>query len=221
MNPIARYWKERARDWHASSYEKRSTEPSLVEWLATFSRAHIRHRHRSACRALFPYVTGRSVLEIGCGTGALTVELLQHGAARSIGIDVAGDVIQAAAARAREAGVADRARFVEGLAEDADQAWKPDLIVGLGILEYLQPSEVERLLTRMRAGDVLFAFDERRLTLLTMLHAVYRRLRRLPFYQKYREDEILALIGRAGYRTARVFRERGNSFVTTLPESGA
>jgi len=38
-------------------------------------------------RALLPDVTGKSVLDLGCGTGALARRLRELGAARVLGID--------------------------------------------------------------------------------------------------------------------------------------
>jgi len=55
-----------------------------------------------------------SLLELGCGSGALAVELLARGAVRADGIDLSPDMIGAARRRADEAGVGDRATFELG-----------------------------------------------------------------------------------------------------------
>jgi phosphoethanolamine N-methyltransferase len=54
-------------------------------------------------------LTGSTVLDIGCGSGGITVDLARrHGAGRVIGIDVEVPVCDHARARAERAGVADR-----------------------------------------------------------------------------------------------------------------
>ena len=53
-----------------------------------------------------------SVLELGCGSGALGVALLELGASRYDGIDLSPESLAAARRRADSAGVADRATFV-------------------------------------------------------------------------------------------------------------
>jgi SAM-dependent methyltransferase len=58
--------------------------------------------------------TRPTVLELGCGSGALTVGLLESGAARGEGIDLSPASIAVAQARAESAGVADRTRFLVG-----------------------------------------------------------------------------------------------------------
>ena len=55
-----------------------------------------------------------SVLELGCGSGALTVELLRRGAVSADAVDLSPDMIDAARRRAALADVSDRAAFVLG-----------------------------------------------------------------------------------------------------------
>ncbi len=52
-----------------------------------------------------------SVLELGCGPGALTLALVERGAARATGIDLSPASVEVARRRAVEAGVSDRADF--------------------------------------------------------------------------------------------------------------
>jgi predicted TPR repeat methyltransferase len=56
----------------------------------------------------------RSVLELGCGTGNLSTELLSRGAARVTGIDLSEQSVGMARERAEAAGVADQATFAVG-----------------------------------------------------------------------------------------------------------
>ena len=54
-------------------------------------------------------LAGRTVLDIGCGSGGITVSLARdYGAAKVIGIDVEAPVCAKARARAEAAGLADR-----------------------------------------------------------------------------------------------------------------
>jgi SAM-dependent methyltransferase len=57
---------------------------------------------------------GRSVLELGCGSGALSVALVERGARRADGVDLSAASIELARRRAAEAGVAERASFEVG-----------------------------------------------------------------------------------------------------------
>jgi magnesium-protoporphyrin O-methyltransferase len=55
-----------------------------------------------------------TVLELGCGSGALTVELVARGAVRADAVDLSPDMIAAARRRAEEAEVVDRVSFKLG-----------------------------------------------------------------------------------------------------------
>jgi SAM-dependent methyltransferase len=55
-----------------------------------------------------------TLLEVGCGSGALTVDILTRGASHATGIDLSPGSIEAARHRAARAGVVDRARFDVG-----------------------------------------------------------------------------------------------------------
>lgn len=56
---------------------------------------------------------GRRVLDIGCGTGGITIRLAAtHGAAEVTGIDVEAPVVERARSQAAARGLADRVRFL-------------------------------------------------------------------------------------------------------------
>ena len=55
-----------------------------------------------------------TVLEFGCGSGALLVELLRRGASSADGVDLSAQAVETAGRRAEEAGVGERATFEVG-----------------------------------------------------------------------------------------------------------
>jgi SAM-dependent methyltransferase len=58
--------------------------------------------------------SGRSVLELGCGPGAMLTELLLAGADRATGVDLSEKTLAEARDRLEEAGVADRSSLAVG-----------------------------------------------------------------------------------------------------------
>ena len=59
-------------------------------------------------------LAGRNVLDIGCGSGGITLHLVEaHGAGHATGFDVEEPVIEAARRRAASRGLSDRASFVQ------------------------------------------------------------------------------------------------------------
>jgi magnesium-protoporphyrin O-methyltransferase len=63
---------------------------------------------------------GRSVLDIGCGTGDLALATLARGASRAAGIDLGTGAIENAKTLAAERGLADRAAFSVGDGSSAE-----------------------------------------------------------------------------------------------------
>lgn len=215
---IEEYWRDLSLPWELSSYDRRMSGLGFVEKLATYGRKHISRRKETALRLLTPHLKDKTVLDIGCAGGLFTLELLAKGAARVRGVDISGAVIQEAEKRARALQVDSRAQFFACSIDDFEQyaSGSIDLLVGLGILEYLQPSLVRDLLNRVRPKGLLFSFDEKVYTLKTGLHYFYRLAKKIPYYKKYTRPEMAELLAVCGYEPVRFTREGGNSFVDCL-----
>ena len=65
-------------------------------------------------------ISGKSVLDFGCGTGAEAVEMAQRGASRVIGVDIDEGNLSAARALAGHRGVSDICSFTAGTTKRAD-----------------------------------------------------------------------------------------------------
>lgn len=148
-------------------------EPTAAELIAEKYQADGEHvvrdyrrlsfvKHVRLMRDRMGLAAGATVLDIGCGTGALLVELVQAGA-RASGIDTfeeAGGIDRRiVAARLREAGA--RAHVLEataGAIPFRDEAF--DLVVTIGMLEHIPPEARQRALPEMfrvvKAGGYLF-----------------------------------------------------------------
>lgn len=83
---------------------------------------------------------GASVLDLGCGDGAYTVEFAALGVRQVVGLDPAAVAIEAARTRAQALGVADTVRFEVGNIYDLDEhlsSGRFDCIVIRGVLHHL------------------------------------------------------------------------------------
>jgi magnesium-protoporphyrin O-methyltransferase len=64
---------------------------------------------------------GKTILEIGCGTGFFALETLRNGASSCVGVDLSSAAIHEANAFAKESGLQDRVRFEVANAASARQ----------------------------------------------------------------------------------------------------
>ena len=103
----------------------------------------------------FQQITGKVVIDFGCGEGADAVEMALKGARRVIGIDIREDVLQAARRRALEAGVQNVCSFTTSTKEPAD------VVVSVDAFEHFaDPAEILRTMNALLrpTGEVLASF---------------------------------------------------------------
>ena len=65
-------------------------------------------------------LTGRTILDLGCGSGRFSIEALKSGALSSVGMDLSPAMIATASKLAGESGVGGRAKFFVGDAAKQD-----------------------------------------------------------------------------------------------------
>jgi 2-polyprenyl-3-methyl-5-hydroxy-6-metoxy-1,4-benzoquinol methylase len=81
---------------------------------------------------------GRSVLDVGCGTGELGIRLAAGGARRVLGLDLAAEMVRTAGAHAAARGVAGTCEFAHGNFMTHDFGGETfDFTVALGVLDYV------------------------------------------------------------------------------------
>lgn len=114
-------------------------------------------RITKALDALYP-MSGRRLLDIGCGDGAYSVELVNLGAARLLGFDPSEPAVAAAAARAAQMDMADKARFEVGNIYTLSLPERFDCIILCGVLHHL-PDAAEALKSVSPFADTVLIME--------------------------------------------------------------
>jgi 2-polyprenyl-3-methyl-5-hydroxy-6-metoxy-1,4-benzoquinol methylase len=191
---VADFFDRKARSFDAIYSGQKS---ALGRAWDRLTRRNIGQRFDFTLRALEP-VAGKTVLDVGCGSGRYCVELARRGATDVVGIDLAPQMLSLARDLAAGAGVADRCRFVESDVASFTAAEPFDAVVAMGFFDYVdRPLDVLRGLRPLTRGLLVAAFPAR-LALRVPPRKLYLNLRGCPVYF-YNAADVRRLAEGAGF----------------------
>ena len=151
-------------------------------------------------------ISGRSFLEVGCGTGRYALEYARRGAGRVVGIDIAAKMVAVCETRARAAGVQDRCSFAHShLLAYAPEA-RFNVCIGIGLFDYIHDPLPVIAKMRQVVDDRAIMSLPRFWTWRAPVRKVRLALRGCPvfFYTKERIDTLLKQAGFARYELEQV-----------------
>ena len=167
----------------------------LFRWLDRRFRRDILVRFARTFEG-FGDLRGRTVLDIGCGSGPYIIEALKRGARRVTGLDPAPAMLELVRDRLKGTAYTDRCRLIEGSFPGAELNPHDHAII-MGVMDYVADAatfiRALRPLVRISAA---ISFPSRH-WLRTPLRRLRYRLRRCPLYL-YDEAGIRRLFDSAG-----------------------
>lgn len=155
------FWEKKIISWEEGRYSIGDKPRGLLEKIGDWSSRSLRFRIRIAVELIKPYVAGKRVLEVGCGSGLLAHRFIEAGAASYLGIDIAENAIAYANQRKKESGYDDRVCFEVGTVRDMPPV-SQDIVFSLGVLDWLTDEELRILFEKQGRADFLHAIAELR-----------------------------------------------------------
>ena len=152
-------------------------------------------------------IENASVLELGCGRGELSIELIDDGAASVTGIDLSPDAIEYARRSATEDGLAERARFTVGNAATLQLPHQDAVVHHRTICCY--PDAREFLRNSLDVAERIYAFSMPRsrgvwgliVRLALQFENLLHRLKRRKFRAYVHDERIVeTALSDAGFR---------------------
>lgn len=167
-------------------------------------------------------LTGKTLLEYGCGDGLNTVVLAKRGAAKVIALDISPDLIKVAQRRLEVNGVTSRVDFVVGSAHDMQIPNESvDIVFGIAILHHLDFNLAAREVWRVLrpGGRAIFEEPVRTSKLLKTLRKLipYTASNVSPFERPLSENELTRFAERFSSYRDKAFRLPTTSLVELLP----
>ena len=159
-------------------------------------------------------IAGKTVLDIGCGSGRYAVEFAKRGAARVVGVDYAPGMLSLAREYAEVNGVASRCEFIDGdfTTQVIDQRF--DVVIAIGVFDYQdKPVEFMSKMLKHCRGRIIATFPGRSLIRMPLRKFRYW-LGNCPVLF-YREQEVRDIGTRAGLRRVNIIpiHTSGTGFV--------
>jgi len=178
--------------------EKRSL---FMRWIDRRFRSDMFIRFSLSFEAL-GNLDGKTILDIGCGSGPYIVEALRRGAKHVTAVDPAPNMLSLVHRRLEKSGLADKCSMVEGFFPGVDIN-AHDHVVIMGVMDYVADAKafLAALVPLVNLSAVL-SFPSKH-WFRTPLRKVRYRLRNCPVYF-YDESEIRELCSAAGFSTITV-----------------
>lgn len=178
----------------------------VMRWLDRTFRSDMFMRFALSFES-FGDLTGKTVLDIGCGSGPYVVEALNRGAKWVTAVDPASGMLTLVRKRLHQAGLAERCSLVEASFPGVDL--KPhDHAIIMGVMDYV--ADAQTFLTELRPlvkVSAVLSFPSKH-WLRTPLRKLRYRLRRCPVYF-YDEAKINHLCSAAGFRKINIYKIPG------------
>jgi len=106
-------------------------------------------------------LTGKTFLDVGCGSGRHCFAYVQHGAKHVTGVDFAAQMIELARKHAQSLGIADRCEFRVGAFPQAVPEGGFDVSTGMGLFDYIDdPVAIVRAMKEKTKQTMLISFPK-------------------------------------------------------------
>lgn len=177
-------------------------------WIDGTFRRDIAERFRLTFDSLGD-LRGKTVLDVGCGSGIYLREALAREAAQVVGIDPAPRMLELSRQRLDAAGFAGRYRLVEGFFPAVMPDVRPDAAIVMGVMDYIaEPVAFLRALRKaLDDGPAAISFPSFH-WLRSPVRQFRYRLRDCPLWL-YRRPQIERVVADAGMRIERLGKIRG------------
>lgn len=193
------------RDAHSFDAIYRLERSPFWRWVNTTLRKAVFERYTITFEQAGD-VTGKKVLDVGCGSGVYSVDFARRGAERVVGVDFSGNMLEIARQEAQQHGVAERCDFIQADFLDLELDEKFDISVAMGVFDYV-PEQVRflRKMVALTTGKVIVAFPGH-----SLLREPARRLRyRLSGKGEiflYGREDVERIATEAGLREKEIIR---------------
>ncbi len=141
-------------------YEAEEKKSAFERWVDNVWRGVVKRRLDLAQQVLDP-LTGKSVVDVGCGSGRFCFMYAQRGAVRVLGVDFADAMIELARQHAARLGVAEQCEFRTGFFPEAAGAEHFDVSTAMGFFDYIaDPAHIVSAMRQITRETLVMSFPK-------------------------------------------------------------
>jgi len=157
------FWEARIESWDASRHEGKKNALSFLHWATKNPDESVHFRNQVVLEHITPHIQGKRVVELGCGTGRMALELMERGAGSYCGYDFTPSGIRIAQKRIEKIERNDLRNSIHfELADIATlQKIEADFVFSMGLFYWIPPPLIDHVFSISQGIDFLHNFSEK------------------------------------------------------------
>jgi SAM-dependent methyltransferase len=196
MPQVARFWNTIAAEFDAIYTGENKS--GFSRFLDRFFRKDIYQRFDWVMEKCGD-IRGKTICDIGCGSGRFVTEFAKRGAGHVTGVDVAPDMLKLAKSLVERDGVADKCDFALSDVLNWKTDRKFDITIAIGFWDYIQdPPERLRLIRNLTNETFLSAWPRFWTWRMPVRKVRLQFIRGCPVYF-FRKPKVFAMLESAGF----------------------
>ncbi|MFC1631613.1 class I SAM-dependent methyltransferase [Candidatus Omnitrophota bacterium] len=198
---VRKYFQQIADDYDSIYSERKDILRRFVDFVF---RRSIRQRFAATFKECVD-LSGKSVLDIGCGSGRYSIEFAKRGAQQVLGIDFSENMLSLARQRTEQNGFSRICRFTRADFLAYDFKEKFDISIVIGVLEYHQHPKVFLDKMKQLTQEKMIISLPVKWTLRSGLRKIRLSLKGCPVYF-YTRQEIINLLASSQLKNYKIER---------------
>ena len=151
---VLKFWLDNLKDWDKKRYDRK----------LNINPIYARHLH--AIEVLRPYIKGKRILELGCGTGRLAEPLVSLGALSWTGVDIGNFKEESSSIK-----------FIKSSIGELIYKDDYDIIISLGLLDWLENDDIKKVFILSKDKIFFHTFSLNQKSIFLTMHRCFAKFR--------------------------------------------
>jgi len=166
-----KFWEEKIIGWEDGRYNLKNDHINFLENIGDKASSSLYQRQKICLEILKDKIYQKDIIELGCGSGLITKEILNLGAKSYTGYDISANAIERAKKIAKKENLQNCKYFAKSLNEISEL--NCDIVFSLGFIDWLNDDELKYLFKISKEIDFLHSMSEKRSSITQYLHRLY------------------------------------------------